>query len=209
MSAPGEEFGKEVISASTQMLLAPFAKVLSDVVGGAIGDRIEVWRKTRPAWERLNQIDVLERAAEILKERHVTPSEDTPRDQIEGILEAGKERDTPAIKEIFARLLAAALDPARRRNYRNNFPQLALRLEPLDALLLHALVDTEIAPDNWVGLVLERLQVPQDEVELAAMNLVELRMADIPIGNRPHTRPVHTSLVLTTLGRMFLACVKD
>lgn len=83
-----------------------------DAVGGAVGDRIKVWREERPAWQKLNQRETLRAATEDLRRRGIDePSPDTKPEHLVEILEAAAERTAPEIRELFARLLTAAMDP--------------------------------------------------------------------------------------------------
>jgi hypothetical protein len=173
MSDPAEELSKEAISTAIEVFSEPFVKPLRDILGGFIVDRIEVWRRGQPAWQKLNQRQTLLEAAEDSRGRGIRePSRDTKPEHIAEVFEAAAERSSPEIRTLFARLLRAAMDPNRARFYRSEFVEIVEKLEPLDAQLLSLCGDPSMWHDDWQNKVAQKLvRYERDEIELAGMNL--------------------------------------
>lgn len=61
----GEDMAKAAASTAVQLFLGPVADVGKDLIGGTIGDRIAVWRRSKPEWQARNSMEVAERARRI------------------------------------------------------------------------------------------------------------------------------------------------
>lgn len=206
MSDTGEELGKEAVSTAVQLFLGPIAEVGRDVVGATIGDRIAAWRKSKPAWQERNRIETAERATAILQARGIEKLSETARpEQIDDILESAKDASIDEIREIFARLMASAVDPARQRFYRREFAGVAGQLEPVDTLVLNRMGNSANGGPGWTKKVADAANLPQDEVEVAGLNLERLGL----LQKGPGAERLINSAFMSACGRQFLACIAD
>lgn len=120
------------------------------------------------------------------------------------ILESARDETREELVELWASLLAAACDAKRCTRYRREFVEIAKRLEPIDAAALRIL-DTHagLEPTRRQFIAI-RLQVAEDEVELAFRALERLELV----------RPFRDGLnmkdnpQLSALGRQFLLAVQ-
>lgn len=116
-------------------------------------------------WDRLSR-----RTAEILRSRNVRePVPDAPPAALRPIVDAALNETDDDLREIWARLLAAAIDPQRRHHARKSFVAAVKERDPLDARVFRALGEspgplrqTQMAP---------ALQVSSDEVFVSLQNL--------------------------------------
>jgi len=202
----GEDMAKSAAATAVQLFLGAPAKVVSDFVGGAIGDRVEVWRKSRPAWQKLNAFETSERANEILRNRgaKIDPEKIRP-EQVEAILGVAKDISSKELKDIFAHLLAAAVDPGRQKYYRSDFPEIAAKLEPLDALVLKELNGNGVAGPLWLNKITDKHRLERDEVEVAGFNLEKLGL----VQKAENIVSVAASAFPSARGRQFLMCISD
>ena len=195
MSDPGQELIAAIAKEVATGAVAPFSRMWSNLVDGFIGDRIAEWREDKIAYRTANVSDVGVRAGKLVSERGIKPDPKTPPE----ILEASAGRSEDEIKDLFARLLASAVDPKRRKGYRCEFAKTIKEFDPLDALVL---VSREVSSDASVHpsrrlAIAQRLQLAEDEVQLSLEHLVDLKVF------RPYQPPVSTENwpVFTTYGK--------
>jgi hypothetical protein len=169
-----DELEKEVIEAGAKAVVAPFAKPLTDLIGWAGGDFLEDLRKDKRERRAANQAKILERAGEIIKERGANPDVETPPEYLEDIIQAAQDNNVQELRELFARLAAAAVDPNRRQGYRCEFVDIVKRMEPIDALVLPAMVNANVGGPNWVEAVRKQVDRDPAEIQLSAVNLERL-----------------------------------
>lgn len=80
-------------------------------------------------WDRLSR-----RTAEILRNRNVKqPMPDAAPASLRPIVDAALNETDDELREIWARLLAAAIDPARRQTSRKSFVSAVKEMDPIDA----------------------------------------------------------------------------
>jgi Abortive infection alpha len=121
------------------------------------------------------------------------------------LLEAARDESREELQDLWASLLAAASDPARRGQYRTEFVDIVKKMEPIDAAVLEKLVDhAEMRPSRR-EVIASRLQVTEDEVLLAFRNLAALDLVYPKIDNLhvPQQQPY-----LQALGRQLLKAIK-
>jgi hypothetical protein len=104
---------------------------IGNIYGILIGDKV--------ADARLRRLDKLARKTKkILKDRNVAEQQEVPEDIAIPLLEAAQGDSREEIQELWARLLANAMDPHRSNNVRAEFIETVRKLEPIDArILLH------------------------------------------------------------------------
>jgi len=113
------------------------------------------------------------------------------------LIAAAVDEDREGLKDLWARLLASAMHPERKNRVRQSFIGILRQLDPLDALCLST-VDRGGIHQTDPSVLVKRLNVTADEVEVSIYNLDELRL----VRNRPNP-------ILTSLGKLFLSAVED
>lgn len=170
-----------------------------DLVGLLGGD----WLRFR----RIKNIaQLLRRSKEILEDRGIREPQQTSLSVVLPIIRSSADESRTETQELWARLLAAALDPAKSLHVRQVFSEIISKLEPLDALLLvnvekfdevlsatRATKDRETRRRDFEALLVE-LDVSEDQYEISVNNLLALHLSDLS----PKLQP---------LGREFLRVV--
>jgi abortive infection alpha-like protein len=132
--APYSEAVTEVSKAAGKFLdiVRDVGKPVADAYGLLIGDRVEAWRER-------NLDDLARRTKKILKDRDL--KETAPLAELIAIplLGAAQGDPRPEMQELWATLLANAMDPARRDEVRREFITVLKQLHPTDALVLKKL----------------------------------------------------------------------
>jgi Abortive infection alpha len=103
---------------------------IADVYGLIIGDHIHAARNRR--------LDAIARKTrQILKGRDLSESSEVAEQIAIPLLEAAQGEPREEMQDLWARLLANAMDPARRDDVRPEFIRTLKELHPIDALVLH------------------------------------------------------------------------
>jgi hypothetical protein len=92
------------------------------------------------------------------------------------LLRAAYDESRPELQDMWAALIAAAMDPARAGRVRISFIEVLKKFDPLDALVLRARYSettTDLKP-SAVEFFASRLNVAPNEVRLSADNLITL-----------------------------------
>jgi hypothetical protein len=170
-----------------------FGTVPQDLVGLLGGD----WLKVRRAE---NIAKILEMAQERLKIRGVKEPERTSLSVGLPLLVAAADESRDELQDIWARLLAAAADPARSRTFRIAFIEAVRKMDPIDAALLqsiHANSGGRVDGDARNSSV-ARLGISRDEVDISVSNLERLELM----------RQVNSQVVvISPFGREFLRSI--
>jgi hypothetical protein len=98
------------------------------------------------------------------------------------LLRAAYDETRPQLQELWAHLIAAAMDPQRANRVRRSFIDTVQRLDPLDALVLKRLGEM---PDNVsfvANLKPTQFNVSPDEWEISTSNLYDLRCLTTRLG---------------------------
>ena len=143
-----EPFGKETARAAQELAktasnaidaardTASFNRVLgnpiADAVGIAIADPLRFVRITSLDWYS-------RRVDEILAKRDANKLKGAPPRIAVEILEAAQDETRDELRELWARLLANAMDSCTQKNVRIEFVAVLKQLNPLDALILQRL----------------------------------------------------------------------
>jgi hypothetical protein len=154
-------------------------EVVAAVAGGTVADHVLALHEARPTWQKLNQIETMNRAREELRRRGVDEqaAAETQPEHVVEILEAAANKTNPNIKEMFARLLATVMDRNRAGQYRSEFVTLIGKFEPLDAALIMAVADAPHQQPTQRANFARRFEVSEDQIELAFRNLIRLECA--------------------------------
>jgi hypothetical protein len=174
------------------------ASVLADLphdMVGLVGDYVKHKRQKR-AFELDQQYKKL------LRDRGVeNPVDPSPSIAIP-LLKAAIDEDREVLRDLWARLLANACDPARKDRVRASFIELLKKLDPFDAEVLHILgtVSGQPAP-NPRDYVKAQTKRSEDEVMVSFENLIELGCL-----SQPNTGEAWKPL-MASRGRLLLAAV--
>jgi hypothetical protein len=123
-------------------------------------------------------------------------------------LEAAENETQELLRELWARLIATATDPAKAQSVQRRFVDTLKKFEPLDALLLQHVMQHShrIGPQLMSGNTIDihglasNLKVQSAEVEVAVENLIELRCLQ---------RPDTASAIISSYGRLLILAVQE
>jgi hypothetical protein len=197
-----------------------FGAVPEDVVGLLGGDLLHHVRLRNCA--RLEQ-----RTEEILCERGVSETVPLSPSVAIPLLEAAKNESREELQELWARLLAAAMDPNRDSRVRQSFVTTVKQLDPLDALILnfsyeitkrlnessrepsedfayYLLHQKENPNQTAVAVMSKRFSVSEDEIMVSCQNLTTLNLVAnfaVPLAS--------FAAFLSPTGRTFMRALYD
>jgi hypothetical protein len=184
----------EAVSKFLSFWASVFGDVPQDLVSWFFGDRLHHARirNLHKLWTRTE---------EILKERKVEP-EPISEDLATPLLKAAREQSREELQELFARLLAAAMDPARRRQVRREFIETVRQMEPIDALVLMKLSEnaasyTQNPRDTFAAL----FKTTSDELEVSITHLGKLGLVA--------SSGAGSQAALTVTGRTLTRALRD
>lgn len=199
---------KALVQAVVHEAAAPLMGPIADIVGLAGGDWLAAVRKKRNEKREQNQRETLETAGRLLSERGIKPAQDTGREKVADILEAAQDKSEAELKDLFGRLLAAAVDPTRSKQYRREFVQIVAQFEPLDAMVLMAGGNAENFAEGQRRAFSQRFNVTEDQIELAMRNLIKLGCARNPQEKavQPHSSVLN--IVLQPVGRELIRILR-
>jgi hypothetical protein len=128
------DFGMTVVTEAGQ--LAQYAgrilgTVPEDAIGLVLGDPLHFVRTAIAG-----QYDKM--LSRILRDRNVSPQPVSPSVAIP-LIRAAYDESRPELQELWACLIAAAMDPARATSVRKSFIEALQQFDPLDALVLKEL----------------------------------------------------------------------
>jgi Abortive infection alpha len=169
--------------------------VPEDLVGYFGGD----WLKIRRAE---NAARMIEKAKARLEARNVKPERPSISVALP-LLIAAADEDRDELQEIWARLLAAAMDPARSKAFRGAFIEIVKKMDPLDAVALQYMRDNSrpAMPNNLAERISNQFKVSFDEATVCLLHLHQLGLATDP------DRDPFPSL--TAMGRLLARTVAD
>jgi Abortive infection alpha len=167
-----------------------------DLLGLLIGDKVKAWRAERLAklW-----IEAKKRLAEKGIEE---PAPANPK-MVLPILAAAADENSDELQDLWARLLAAAMNPDQSKRGRLGFIDALKRLDPQDANVLIWLRGKGGGPFVPTrNKIVEELGGSRDEVNVSLTNLVNTEFA-------VRSGPDAGMLELTPFGREFLRVVLE
>jgi hypothetical protein len=174
------DFGTTVVE-ETGRLARYVGRVLGtapeDAVGLVIGDPLRFVRTAIA-------LKYDERITRLHRDRGVTPEPVSPSIAIP-LLRAAYDESRPELQELWAQLIAAAMDPKRRNRVRRSFIDTVQRMDPLDTLVLKILVGLSpgTLKPNVRDYLVSTLSISGQEIEVSALNLADLRCVhNISIG---------------------------
>lgn len=156
-------------------LIRDASKPISTTYGLVIGDRMEAWRER-------NLDAITRRTRSILKHRNLAETGPVAEQIGIQLLEAAQGETRPEMQELWATLLANAMDPDRRDDVRQEFITMLKQFHPTDALVLKMMcenfsIDNYVAPRslNQLG---ELAGTRESSVAVSMRHLVSLTCLD-------------------------------
>lgn len=166
-----------------------------DLLGIAVGDWLEEKRK-------INRERLEENTKKILKERGIQSDQQVASPKLFiAICEAAMDEDRDALQNLWARLLAAAVDKSRADLVRTNYIDIVKQLDPIDALVLSELSGSQPNTNrNLRNEIAGELGLPPDQIEVSLLNLHRLGLVAPVFDLKIESGQVY----LATLGRELL-----
>ena len=195
--------GFDLVGGLGAYLARAFGGAPANLIGLLIGDwlihkRVRRWSELQAETKRIFD----ERNVKELNE--ISPSIALP------LIEAALDEDREGLKELWAKLLAAAMDPKRKQLVRADLISTLKQLEPLDAIVLNAVYDaqgTQLSPNGRDHLA-RRFSVTSDEMTVCFQNLERLscfiRRGDQP----PESEMIRENPSLGPRGRLLMQAVR-
>src|SRR5262245_53950280 len=187
----------EVLQGLGGFLRDIFGTVPEDLIGYFGGDLLKVRRAE-------NFSRIAQEARERLSERGIDP-EPPSISILLPIVVSSADESRDELVDIWARLLAAAADPARAKSFRLAFIEATKRFDPLDAAVLQGISATAggaVSPGMRNSLA-GQLHASRDEIDVSIANLTKLELV---YSGRPGS-PDPASI--SPFGREFLRAVSD
>lgn len=174
------EFGTAVVTEAGE-LARYVGKILGtvteDVVGIVLGEPLHYLRIVIAA-SLDKRVQDIHSSRNVQQRIPVSPSLAIP------LIKAAYDESRPELQNLWARLIAAATDPARAGQVRQSFIPTLQRFDPLDARVLEALYAiTGTASPSTREFLANTLGVPSDEIAISALNLAELKCVSWSPGN--------------------------
>ena len=205
-----DDDAKELAKAGMAVVLAPFIKPLDNLIGLAGGDYLEFVREQRKARRKQSQAKVLEGATALLMDRKVQPDPEASLSAVEEILDAAQDAESDEIMNIWKRLLAAAVDPARRRHYRREYVDLLKKFEPLDAAVFLEFENANTGSDDAGATLSQKMARGIDEIVVSLANLSDLGLTRaMSFQPTPAQKYMRQGLVLTAHGAELKKLLND
>ena len=183
-------------------VLRAVGEFLSKVIGTYPEDLVAYylggdWLKVRRAE---NLVRMIEELKERLRVRNVKP--ESPSISVAlPLLIAAADESRDELRDIWARLLAAAADPVRAKSFRLQFIQVAKQMDPLDAAVLKAAQHGGGGVSGQIqNEIAGRLKATGDEVDVSLDNLARFGLMDKNVPRTFH---------LSAFGREFLRAISD
>src|ERR1700744_3710920 len=175
---------------------------ITDIAETALGEIGGGWISEKPA---RNRARLRARTEAILNSRDAKMNADPSPSITIPLLSAAQDEGREALIDLWAHLLATALNPASNENYRREFVGIARELEPIDAACLPRLEAG--ATKAWRfrrESMAKALNKSHDGGDLGLGNLAKLGLIDLE-----KMESSDFQSFVTPLGRQFLAAIDD
>lgn len=151
-----------------------FGRTLEDATGLLVADPLRAVRILTQDW-------YARRVTQILRERNLRDEQlkAVPPNIAIPLLEAAQDETRDELREVWARLLANAMDPNRSSRVRLEFIETLKQFNPLDALVLKELVANASMSPNSREFLVARFSLSRDEVVVSSQHLVKLGCVEI------------------------------
>ncbi|MGJ5022316.1 Abi-alpha family protein [Bradyrhizobium oligotrophicum] len=171
------KLGSKVVDAATNA--APFfnrvfGRPLEDATGMLVADPLRAARILTQDW-------LARRVNEKLRLRNLKDADinAVPPSIAVPLLEAAQDENRDELKEVWASLLANAMDPNRSSTVRLEFIQTVRQLNPLDARVLTELHASPTMAPNSRDFLAQALKTDRDEIVVVAIHLEKLGCIDM------------------------------
>lgn len=164
-----------------------------DLVGYVMGDRLHHARQAN-ALKLEAKTEELHRKRGVKETAPVSPSLALP------LMQAAIDESQDDLLDLWARLLAAAMDPNRQDAVRTDFIETIKKFSPWDARVFDGLDPTITMAPNTRDFLVTRLLTSSDRVELSLIKLIELRVAFVPASRDMNPTAV-SDVALSPYGR--------
>ena len=174
-----------------------------DLVGWAIGDRVAAAR-----WEQAHRLH--HDAQERLRTRGVKETVKLSPALAAPLLDAATDENREELADLWARLLANALDPARTRRVRLRFIEVIKKMDPLDARVFQQFVDFPGGMQPTArDFIASHLEAAPDEVAVSFNNLSDFELVAATPGTVVGAQAGFelSNVHLTPIGRQFAQAV--
>jgi hypothetical protein len=165
------EFGTTVVNEGSNLaryMGRILGTVPEDAVGVVIGDPLRFVRTAIAA-----QYDIL--LDRILKRRDAKTQPVSPSVAIP-LMRAAYDEGRPELQELWASLIASAMDPARATRVRVSFIETLKQFDPLDAIVLKTRSEIRVSTnDNAISKIAVLLHYDATEIQLSVENLDRLK----------------------------------
>jgi hypothetical protein len=188
-----EEESKELVEIVVGKMLEPATDAVVTMFGAAGLDWLKEVRKR-------NADRFARKTKKILDERNVKDAVPPPPSILLPLLSAAEDEGREELLEIWARLMAAASDPAKLGLFRRDYIAIAKQLEPIDAVVLSHLYKMDgqsFQPSKFYALH-QRVPVHADQLGVSLGKLYELGL----------TTETTTNPALQALGRQFMTILE-
>jgi len=196
-----DEISEKALETSVSLVVQPFAGVVQDAIGLAGGDWLSEMR-TR------NRKKLEEKTKRICEERGVEQLDEPNPTTIAPIITAAQDESREELQDIWAKLLAAALDPGRNRRFRREFTESVKRFEPSDALVLIELDRENVhgTHANHVKAISLRTGLSHNQIAVSFRNLINCGCFMRSPGVEGQQFPIH-GVFVSPLGHELLEVV--
>jgi hypothetical protein len=123
----------DLVKAGMEVVLRPITDIAENLLGLVGGDWLSEARRRR-------REELKRKTEEILRKRDAIADDEPSPTVVIPLLSAAQDEGREELIDLWAALLAAAIDPARKSRYRRQFVDIVKQLEPVDAVVLRALV---------------------------------------------------------------------
>lgn len=171
------EFGTTVVTEAgnlSRFVGRILGTIPEDAVGLVIGDPLHFVRAAIA-----QKYDA--RLSDILRRRGVTQTEPVSPSVAIPLVRAAYDESRPELQELWANLMASAMDPNRTGWVRLSFIETLKQFDPLDARVLkeRAEASGELAP-NAVVFISQRCETSTEEIQISVENLLRLGCVAVP-----------------------------
>jgi hypothetical protein len=176
--------------------LSGVGSYLADILGDLPKDLVGLLGGDLVKARRIEKATILwEKTQERLRDWRVHEPDPPSLKYAIPILEAAVDEENEGLQNLWARLLATAMDPARRDQMRQAFVETVKQMDPMDALVLGTMPRAREAAvwDDAVGPLSTIFVCEQDEVRVSFEHLAKLNcinfVDDLGARVRPYLTP--------------------
>jgi hypothetical protein len=187
----------DLVKTGMEVMLRPVTEITENALGLMGGDWLSEKRTQNRAKLKL-------KTEKILKDRGAKLDADTSPSIIAPLLSAAQDEGREELLDVWAKLLASAMDPKRRGGYRREFVDIVKQFEPLDVLVLLEFEKPGMQPSTAVNQISERLGLERDQVVLAVLNLGRLGCAE----SQPNLS-LQNNAMISARGRQLLQMLRN